>query len=327
MGFSNAHSSEIKLDSKVPPPGRSIEKKPKEQFDTLNRLLKNAQLGDYYKEASRQLKPEKPTFELNKDELATQLWLIYYIVAAPLFPDDFSNDTPEYYIEEDYDAKQWASNFLFYNSYLQQEREEFLPLPKKQYADLSSLYFASILKSIRDLETSHTPEELEKIRKDAKKTYLDDISQKIEAAKHKFIEQQNPENRKRLEERVEMEKRMIQDREFGRKIIKEGIRDDDDFLQLRKQRWEAGEKVAKSEIRKYNTIENKTYYLEKRILKAKIFAKKLESKFLQMLVTYYPGKAAEVKKYLKLAGYTDEEIPGLIDRTVGRDAKTEFLYS
>lgn len=31
-------------------------------------------------------------------------------------------------------------------------------------------------------------------------------------------------------------------------------------------------------------------------------------------------------KYLKKAGYADQEIGDLIDRTVGRDGKTEFLY-
>lgn len=31
-------------------------------------------------------------------------------------------------------------------------------------------------------------------------------------------------------------------------------------------------------------------------------------------------------KYIKLAGYENADAYSLIDRTVGRDAKTEFLY-
>ena len=47
---------------------------------------------------------------------------------------------------------------------------------------------------------------------------------------------------------------------------------------------------------------------------------------MEMLVRFYPGQAGEVVKYLKKAGYADQEIGDLIDRTVGRDGKTEFLY-
>ena len=52
----------------------------------------------------------------------------------------------------------------------------------------------------------------------------------------------------------------------------------------------------------------------------------MEKDFLTMLVNCLPGKRGEVVKYIRLAGYKDNEINGLIDRTVGRDAKTEFLY-
>ena len=61
---------------------------------------------------------------------------------------------------------------------------------------------------------------------------------------------------------------------------------------------------------------NCKYHLEKR----------LEPAFVEMLVRFYPGQAGEVVKYLKKAGYADQEIGDLIDRTVGRDGKTEFLY-
>lgn len=50
------------------------------------------------------------------------------------------------------------------------------------------------------------------------------------------------------------------------------------------------------------------------------------SDFVQMLVNFFPGQTAEVKKYIRMAGYGDQEIPELINRTVGRTAATEFLY-
>lgn len=52
--------------------------------------------------------------------------------------------------------------------------------------------------------------------------------------------------------------------------------------------------------------------------------KRLEPAFVEMLVRFYPGQAGEVVKYLKKAGYADQEIGDLIDRTVGRDGKRSF---
>ena len=52
----------------------------------------------------------------------------------------------------------------------------------------------------------------------------------------------------------------------------------------------------------------------------------MERQLVQTLVTLYPGKKGEVMKYIKLAGYENAAAYDLIDRTVGHDAKTEFLY-
>lgn len=51
-----------------------------------------------------------------------------------------------------------------------------------------------------------------------------------------------------------------------------------------------------------------------------------ESGFVKELMTCFPTKAQEVKKYLRLAGYGDKEIPALLDRTVGRTPEAAYLY-
>ena len=72
---------------------------------------------------------------------------------------------------------------------------------------------------------------------------------------------------------------------------------------------------------------NKLLANEKRNSLCRFFLeKRLEPAFVEMLVRFYPGQAGEVVKYLKKAGYAYQEIGDLIDRTVGRDGKTEFLY-
>ena len=52
----------------------------------------------------------------------------------------------------------------------------------------------------------------------------------------------------------------------------------------------------------------------------------LEKTFVEQLVRYYSKNKKEVYHHLISAGYTAKEIPALIDRTVGKDANTEFLY-
>ncbi len=52
----------------------------------------------------------------------------------------------------------------------------------------------------------------------------------------------------------------------------------------------------------------------------------IEKQYMETLVYIFPGRYNDVKEYILKAGYTEDEIPGLIDRTVGRDASTDFLY-
>lgn len=52
----------------------------------------------------------------------------------------------------------------------------------------------------------------------------------------------------------------------------------------------------------------------------------LEEDLIRILVGYFPGRAAEARQYIRMAGYEDKEINGLVDRTLGRAKETEFLY-
>lgn len=65
---------------------------------------------------------------------------------------------------------------------------------------------------------------------------------------------------------------------------------------------------------------------EARNNKLKNIIRRQESGFVKELIQCFPTKAAEVKKYLRMAGYSDKEIPALLDRTVGRVPKAAYLY-
>lgn len=59
---------------------------------------------------------------------------------------------------------------------------------------------------------------------------------------------------------------------------------------------------------------------------AQYIIKSKERGFIRELMTCFPTKAREVRKYLNLAGYEDKEIPALLDRTVGRVPEAAYLY-
>lgn len=54
--------------------------------------------------------------------------------------------------------------------------------------------------------------------------------------------------------------------------------------------------------------------------------KDLEKSLMELLISVFPGDYARVQEFILDAGYSKEDIPSLIDRTVGRDHKTDFLY-
>lgn len=67
-------------------------------------------------------------------------------------------------------------------------------------------------------------------------------------------------------------------------------------------------------------------FIEKRNEVFKDQVKELERPFMKLLVSAFPGNYGKVQELILEAGYSKEDIPSLIDRTVGRDNKTDFLY-
>ncbi len=65
---------------------------------------------------------------------------------------------------------------------------------------------------------------------------------------------------------------------------------------------------------------------EARNNKLKNIIPRRERIFVRELMQCFPSKAVEVKKYLRMASYSDKEIPALLDRTVGRVPEAQYLY-
>lgn len=71
---------------------------------------------------------------------------------------------------------------------------------------------------------------------------------------------------------------------------------------------------------------NKTSALSSRSNNAQFAIKSKELRIYQGTDDLLPDQGPEVKKYLRLAGYRDKDIPALLDRTVGRVPKAAYLY-
>lgn len=103
------------------------------------------------------------------------------------------------------------------------------------------------------------------------------------------------------------EEERIRDREFGEK--------DAAFMQEAREKWD-----------KCRNLANILSIMEDRNSKIKSFLKDGGGGLLRILLDNYPGKATEVFKYLKLAGYEEGEMMELVDREEGKTEETEFLY-
>lgn len=77
---------------------------------------------------------------------------------------------------------------------------------------------------------------------------------------------------------------------------------------------------------KCRNLANILSIMEDRNSKIKSFLKDGGGGLLRILLDNYPGKATEVFKYLKLAGYEEGEMMELVDREEGKTEETEFLY-
>ena len=102
--------------------------------------------------------------------------------------------------------------------------------------------------------------------------------------------------------------------------------EEEQFLEQCRALAAAGKLPYEQFGRRVKLFQYRASTMEKRNDMAKNKVLFMEKDFTTMLTRYFSGNATKIKQYIKQAGYTDKEIPDLLNRTVGRDAKTDFLY-
>ena len=282
----------------------------KETQEKLDHLLKSGELADFYQELfGLALESGKTGWNEGaaEDQYGSLLYC-FYAAKAPLisFSYEKMDGIPRVnngisFDQADITIKRKSSSRLLTISY---RHSNHLFKKREELGRLSSEYFAEMLQCVRDLHDPKLEENLkatmEKIRKD-----------RWEQFRKKWAPwEKQSEERRRLWREKKFDILSLSDEE-KKKILEQH------------ESWERELSLTNNDLQ---AISCRMGILERRNRDIPHIVKGMEKDFVEILVNYFPGKKGEVVKYIRMAGYRNDEINSLIDRTVGRDGKTEFLY-
>ena len=285
----------------------------------LKILLKQGDLVKFYQTAHthmEQLEWRDIRGGVSPDKLDRLLLIARLASAAPLFKENES--TPFEQMTQDFDSagdirlkgKVMVDLVIISKINL---RQQCSAVRKKEVGQLCSIYAATMLKMMKE---AYIPD-FEGWKKEVMERKTAVWSKEFNARWESFLKERDERvERKKKELSIPFEQRMrrqkteeerIRDREFGEK--------DAAFMQEAREKWD-----------KCRNLANILSIMEDRNSKIKSFLKDGGGGLLRILLDNYPGKATEVFKYLKLAGYEEGEMMELVDREEGKTEETEFLY-
>lgn len=270
----------------------------------LRILLEQGELEKFYETVKPIIdKRELPTSAgtLSGDELDKQLLIDRYIISAPLF--ELKANTAihkDYFLGSDIKLKEKVMDDLYVISKtnLEQNRP---PSQKKETARLCSIYAATVVRMLRDYYRPNIEEENRNYQKNREAAWQTAFTDKW----GKFIKEDELYEKNWKQPESEEEKARDREMEEKRKAYEKAVREKCD------QQREMANKMVISENRN-SSIE---WYFKRR-----------EGTLVNILLLNYPGKSTEIFNHLKMAGYEEKEMMPLVDRTIGRNKKTEFLY-
>ena len=314
-------SSVIALPSSAAFPTDSQELKFNRDSDIgeLKKLLQQGELVKFYQTARThmgQLEWSDIRGGVSPDKLDRLLLIARITSAAPLFGENentpFEQMTPDFDLKNDISLKGKVMVDLVIISKINL-KQKFSAVRKKEVGQLCSIYAATMLEMMKE---AYIPD-FEGWKKEVMERKTAVWSKEFNARWESFLKERDERvERKKKELSIPFEQRMrrqkteeerIRDREFGEK--------DAAFMQEAREKWD-----------KCRNLSNILSIMEERNSKIKSFLKDGGGGLLRILLDNYPGKATEVFKYLKLAGYEEGEMMELVDREEGKTEETEFLY-
>ncbi len=314
-------SSVIALPSSAAFPADSQELKLSRDSDIgeLKNLLNQGDLVKFYQTAHThmgQLEWSDIRGGVSPDKLDRLLLIARITSAAPLFGENentpFEQMTPDFDLKNDISLKGKVMVDLVIISKINL-KQKFSAVRKKEVGQLCSIYAATMLKMMKE---AYIPD-FEGWKKEVMERKTAVWSKEFNARWESFLKERDERvERKKKELSIPFEQRMrrqkteeerIRDREFGEK--------DAAFMQEAREKWN-----------KRMNLDVSLSMMDGRNSKIKSFLKDKGGSLLRILLDNYPGKATEVFKYLKLAGYEEGEMMEFIDREMGKNKDTEFLY-
>ena len=314
-------SSVIALPSSAAFPADSQELRLSRDSDIgeLKKLLQQGELVKFYQTARThmgQLEWSDIRGGVSPDKLDRLLLIARITSAAPLFGENentpFEQMTQDFASAGDIRLKGKVMKNLLIISKINL-KQKFSAVRKKEVGQLCSTYAATMLKMMKE---AYIPD-FEGWKKEVMERKTAVWSKEFNARWESFLKERDERvERKKKELSIPFEQRMrrqkteeerIRDREFGEK--------DAAFMQEAREKWN-----------KRMNLDVSLSMMDGRNSKIKSFLKDKGGSLLRILLDNYPGKATEVFKYLKLAGYEEGEMMEFIDREMGKNKDTEFLY-
>lgn len=270
----------------------------------LRTLLEQGELKKFYETVKPVIdKHELPTAAetLSGDELDKQLLIDRYVISAPLF--ELKADTAiheDYFLGSDIKLKERVMDDLYVISKINLEQNR-PPSQKKETARLCSIYAATVVQMLRNDYRPNMEQENRDYRKNQEAAWQKDFTNKWS----QFLKEEKL--REKNWKQPESEEEKAKD------------------LEIEKKRKAYG-KAVQEKYDKQRDLANKMVVKENRNSSIEWYFKRREGTLVKILLLNYPDKSSEVFNYLKMAGYEEKEMMPLVDRTIDRSKKTEFLY-
>ncbi len=287
----------------------------------LKILLKQGDLVKFYQTAHThmgQLEWRDIRGGVSLDKLDRLLLIARLASAAPLFKENES--TPFEQMTQDFDSagdirlkgKVMVDLVIISKINL---RQQCSAVRKKEVGQLCSIYAATMLKMMKE---SYIPD-FEGWKKETMERKTAAWKRVFDAKWESFLKERNErEERARKELSIPFKQRMRmrqQTTEEEKKKDREFAEQDDAYMLEARKEWD-----------KKRNLSNILGSMGGRNSRIRSFLKDGGGGLLRILLDNYPGKATEVFKYLKLAGYEEGEMMELVDREEGKTEETEFLY-
>lgn len=296
----NAHAAAVPMMKNIPMGEQARKFLNDPLLEKLKLLLEQGDLEQFYEIVTPvidQLELRTASETLEGDKIDRQLLIDRYVIIAPLIK---LNENEACILKKDIRCKHGVMNDLYIIS--KTNLKQNVPSSrKKEIGRLCSVYAAAVIRMLRDCYHPDIEEENRNIQKRKETEWQQAFTNQWAS----FRQEEELYERNWKQPTNEADRAKDQKMDEKRKAYKKAIREKED---------------------QERNLSNLLILKDLRNSSIGSFLKRRKKALVEILVDNYPGNAVEVFKYLKLAGYEEEKMMKVVDQSLGREKKTEFLY-